>query len=177
MRAIKKINKGEEVMVTYLEGKLGTREERQGMFMRKWGFRCDCRICQLPEEESSAKDVTIRYVREMQQKISLGKFGAKSGLSHTACLQELHKLLAACYKLEEMNHSVLRCVLVAILAGLRKVADAKDTLSSTCPENLRQDLEIRLGDSFWKDPASYQNEAMRVASIFGQAKKMVEYMT
>ena len=98
-------------------------------------------------------------------------------MSHTACLQELHKLLAACYKLEEMDHSVLRCVLVAILAGLRKVADAKDTLSNTCPENLRHDLEIRLGSSFWKDPVSYQNEAMRVVSIFGQAKKMVEYMT
>ena len=98
VRAIQRIGKGEEVMVTYLEGKLGTRDERQGMFLRKWGFRCDCTICKLPDAESSKRDATIKYIREMQMKISRGDFGAKSGRSHTKCLQDLHILLSACYR-------------------------------------------------------------------------------
>ena len=178
VRAIRKIFKGEEVTVAYLEGKLGMKAERQGMFMRKWGFQCDCRICKLPDAESSKNDATIRYIREMQMKISQGKFGAKSGLSHTKCLQELHTLLAACYKVEEQDHSVLRCVLVAILHGLRKLGEKKgvDT-SSICPDEVRKDLENRLGSNFWTDPVNYEKEAMRVASLFGQAKQMLEYMT
>ena len=176
VRAIRKIVKGEEVTVAYLEGKLGTRAERQGMFLRKWGFQCDCRICKLPECESSKNDATIRYIREMQVKISQGKFRAKSGLSHTKCLQDLHILLAACYRVEEQDHSVLKCVLMAILCGLRKLGENKDA-STICPEEVRADLEKRLGSNFWTDSANYEKEAMRVASLFGQAKQMLEYMT
>ena len=122
-------------MVTYLEGKLGTREERQGMFMRKWGFRCDCRICQLPEDESSAKDVTIRYVREMQQKISLGKFGAKSGLSHTACLQELHKLLDC------------RRMLLASALSIQSSRSSWEIVSTSCSGLRSVAMMILLGGS------------------------------
>ena len=180
VRAIRRIGKGEEVMVAYLEGRLGTREEKQAMFMRKWGFRCDCRICKLPDPESSKNDATIRYIREMQVKISQGRFGAKSGLSHTASLQQLHTLLASCYKVEDQDHSVLRCVLVAILHGLRKLGENKETDGSSisiCPNDVIKDLENRLGSKFWADPSNYEKEAMRVASLFGQAKQMLEYMT
>ena len=178
VRAIQKIGKGEEVMVTYLEGKLGTRDERQGMFLRKWGFRCDCRLCKLSDGESSKRDATIRYIREMQVKISRGEFGAKSGRSHTKCLLDLHTLLAACYMVEEQDHSVLRCVLLAILQGLRKLGGKKEVdASSFCPTEVREDLENRLGNKFWTDPGNYEKEAMRVASLFGHAKKMLEFMT
>ena len=178
VRAIQKIGKGEEVMVTYLEGKLGTRDERQGMFLRKWGFRCDCAICKLPDAESSKRDATIRYIREMQIKISRGDFGAKSGRSHTKCLQDLHTLLAACYRVEEQDHSVLRCVLLAILQGLRKLGEKKEMDgSSFCPNEVRKELENKLGSNFWTDPSNYEKEAMRVASLFGHAKKMLEFMT
>ena len=87
-------------------------------------------------------------------------------------------MLAACYKVEEQDHSVLRCVLLAILQGLRKLGGKKEVdASSFCPSEMRKDLENRLGSKFWTDPGNYEKEAMRVASLFGHAKKMLEFMT
>merc|ERR550534_2610827 len=51
VRAVKMIEKEDEVTQSYLTGKLCTREERQAMFKSKWGFTCDCRLCNLPMEE------------------------------------------------------------------------------------------------------------------------------
>jgi len=41
VRAVRRINKGEELTVSYLEGKLGIREERQAVFQKKMGI-CVC---------------------------------------------------------------------------------------------------------------------------------------
>ena len=71
---------------------------------------------------------------------------------------------------------MIKCVLIAILHGLRKLGEKRDA-SSICPDEVRADLEKRLGSNFWTDSANYEKEAMRVASLFGQAKQMVEYMT
>lgn len=177
VRALRKIAKGEEVTVTYLEGKLGTKEERGGLLRKKWGFACDCRICCLPEKESKKNDDTIRYVREMYMKIQKGEVGSKSGSSHTKSLQELHSLLASCYQLEEQTQSVLRCVLLALWQGLRTVGARERDWSVYCPQDVRPALEARLGQGFWRDLATYEGEAMRVASLSGNAKKMVEYMS
>lgn len=177
VRAVRRVSKGEELTVSYLEGRLGTREERQSVFRKKWGFVCDCPVCSLSEEESRENDQRIQYVREMQSAITRKEHGAKSGRSHTKSLQDLHRLLAACYRIEEQNQSVLRCVLVAILQGLRKVGGQEKDWAVYCPAEVRPSLEGRLGVKFWKDLANYEKEAMRVADIFGYGSKMVEYMT
>jgi hypothetical protein len=175
VRAVRKVGKGEEVAVTYLEGRLGTREERQAMFQRKWGFRCACSVCEMPGEESTANDATIRYVRETQA--AIGRQDWAQARSQLKALQELHRLLAACYRLEEQDESVLRCVLLALITGMRKAATKGKVEVAVCPGEVRPALEERLGPAFWADTASYEREAMRVATVSGHAKKMVEYMT
>ena len=205
VRAVARVAKGEEVTVNYLEGRLGTTAERQAMFRRKWGFACACRACTLPEEESAARDSTIAYVRETQGKVARGEFGAKAGRSHAKALQDLHSLLAACYTLEEQDQLVLRCVLLAIVQGMRKVEQEEDLratrqgeqgyskhqaprakgqgsrsrekdMSLYCPKDLQATLETKLGTKFWTNISSYEKEAMRVAELSGHAKKMMEYM-
>jgi len=176
VRAVRRINKGEELTVSYLEGKLGIREERQAVFQKKWGFVCVCPICSLGEEDNTENDDIIKYVREMQSAITRKEYGVKSGRSHTKSLQDLHKLLAACYRIEEQNQSVMRCVLVGILQGLRKVGAQEKDWSVYCPKQVREQLEDKLGTKFWQDLANYEREAMRVADIFGYGTKMVQYI-
>merc|ERR1719430_105839 len=176
VRAVKKITKGEELTVTYLEGKLAIRDERQDLLGRKWGFSCDCPVCKLPEEESRENDKKIHYVREKQVQVTKREYGSKSGRSHTQSLQDLHRLLAACYRIEEQNQTVLRCVLLAILQGVKKVGAKEKDWSVFCPQDVRPALQERLGENFWRDPDNYEKEAMRVANIFGYGKKMIEYM-
>jgi len=177
VRAVRRINKGEELTVSYLEGKLAIREERQAVFQKKWGFVCVCQICSLGEVESRENDDRIKYVREMQSAITRKELGVKSGRqSHTKSLQDLHKLLAACYRIQEQNQSVMRCVLVGIIQGLRKVGGQEADWSVYCPKEVRQQLEDKLGTKFWQDLANYEREAMRVADIFGYGTKMVEYI-
>ena len=173
VRAIKKVAKGEEVTVSYLEGRLGTRAERRGLLQRKWGFLCDCPVCSLSEARSAANDEALVSVRQGQAAV----ITQKTGRSHTKALKDLHGLMADCYMIEDQNQSVLRSVLLAIVQGLRRVGGKEKNWLVFCPEEVRGVLETRLGLTFWADVATYEKEAIRVAGLFGHADKMVEYMT
>ena len=61
------------------------------MFKSKWGFTCDCRLCNLPMEETAANDATLASIKDLQSKILKSE-------SQQNSLQDLHRLLAACYK-------------------------------------------------------------------------------
>ena len=64
------------------------------MFKSKWGFTCDCRLCTLPMEETAANDETLASIKDLQSKIL-------KRVSQQDSLQDLHRLLAACYKVAD----------------------------------------------------------------------------
>jgi len=165
VRAVKNMEKGEEMTQSYLTGKLCTREERQAIFRSKWGFTCDCRLCNLPLNKSLENDATLHLIKDLQWKI------IRIRASHTESLQELHQLLAACYKVADQDQALLKYVLLAIQHGQRKVGA---NLSEFCPEGVKTYLEARLGKRFWTSPDSYQRELMRMARIFGYQESITK---
>jgi hypothetical protein len=50
IRALFDLKKGDEVTVNYVLP-LNTYEERHHLCTKKWGFQCDCRLCQLDRQE------------------------------------------------------------------------------------------------------------------------------
>ena len=172
VRAVSKMEKGEEVTQSYLTGKLCTRylflatfffqalhgrEERQAIFKSKWGFTCDCKLCNLPITESLENDATLQSIRDLQSKITRRE-------SHTESLQDLHRLLATCYKVADQDQSLLKYVLLAIQHGGHKVGLDP---AEHCTEDVQTYLEARLGERFWTNPDCYLKELMRIANIFG----------
>jgi hypothetical protein len=50
LRARCDLKKGDELTLEYVKP-LGTYEERNAAFIRKWGFQCDCCLCRLDRQE------------------------------------------------------------------------------------------------------------------------------
>ena len=142
-----------------------TREERQAIFKSKWGFTCDCRLCNLPLTESLENDATLQSIKDLQSKI------IRIRESHTESLQELHQLLAACYRVADQDQALLKYVLLAIQHGGRKLG-ANPT--EFCTEDVKTYLEGRLGERFWTSPDSYQRELMRMGRIFGYEESITK---
>ncbi|KAJ1138366.1 hypothetical protein NDU88_004753 [Pleurodeles waltl] len=97
LRAIQEIQVGEELTTTYIDP-LMTTVERQSQLRRKYCFQCDCRRCQMHEEDDKmlsgdkkaseeTKDVLNR-VKEMQaqekwsQSLALCKVQLKKNIGH-----------------------------------------------------------------------------------------------
>ncbi|KAG5728618.1 SET domain-containing protein 5 [Termitomyces sp. T112] len=55
VHALKKINKGEEILTTYTNSKK-PRAERRAFLEKKYGFTCMCQVCSLPDSESHVSD-------------------------------------------------------------------------------------------------------------------------
>jgi SET domain-containing protein len=55
VHALRDINKGEEITITYL-GPLKNRKARQKALQERFGFTCLCRLCSLPPEQSQESD-------------------------------------------------------------------------------------------------------------------------
>jgi hypothetical protein len=53
IRALCDLKKGDEVTVNYLSS-LKTYEERHRGCTKKWGFQCECRLCELDRQEPPA---------------------------------------------------------------------------------------------------------------------------
>ncbi|CAL1698862.1 unnamed protein product [Somion occarium] len=61
LRAIRPIAKGEEIVITYTPLRCPHRE-RQASLEQSYGFKCTCRICSLPAEESRRSDARRRLL-------------------------------------------------------------------------------------------------------------------
>ena len=115
------------------------------MFKSKWGFTCDCRLCNLPMEETVANDATLASIKDLQSKIL-----KRESQSQQDSLQDLHRLLAACYKVADIiisyhlyfniqrtdKYSIAMCyiiitiiiIIIIIVIIIIKVADQDQTL-------------------------------------------------
>ncbi|KAK4167209.1 SET domain-containing protein 5 [Cladorrhinum sp. PSN259] len=66
--AVRDINPGEELTVSYIYGR-NVRAERQKQLSSIWGFDCTCTQCSLPDLESMASDARVREIRKLEKEI------------------------------------------------------------------------------------------------------------
>ncbi|PGH26701.1 hypothetical protein AJ80_01647 [Polytolypa hystricis UAMH7299] len=64
VHALRDINKGEEITITYL-GPLKNRKARQEALQDKFGFTCLCRLCSLPLEQSQESDRRLEGIHRL----------------------------------------------------------------------------------------------------------------
>jgi hypothetical protein len=64
VHALRDINKGEEITITYL-GPLKNRKARQKALQKRFGFTCLCRLCSLPPEQSQESDRRLEEIHRL----------------------------------------------------------------------------------------------------------------
>ena len=75
VHALRDINKGEEITITYL-APLKNRKARQEALLEKFGFTCLCSLCSLPLEQSQESDRRLEGIRRLDEVIDqLGTHG------------------------------------------------------------------------------------------------------
>jgi hypothetical protein len=68
--AIKKIRKGEEVLIAYVSPYPGPKALRQATIMKDFGFRCECSICALIGKKSALSDARRQILRVLNMRLS-----------------------------------------------------------------------------------------------------------
>lgn len=68
VHALRDINKGEEIKITYL-GPLKNRKARQKALQDKFGFTCFCRLCSLPPKQSQESDRRLEEIHRLDDVI------------------------------------------------------------------------------------------------------------
>lgn len=68
VHAIQQINKGEEILTSYIDGTCSTRKQRQQILSR-WGFECGCKSCTGPK--AAASDERRGRMFDMNQQLAL----------------------------------------------------------------------------------------------------------
>ena len=64
MHALRNINKGKEITITYL-GPLKNRKAQQKALQERFGFTCLCRLCSLPPEQSQESDRRLEEIHRL----------------------------------------------------------------------------------------------------------------
>ena len=68
VHAIQQINKGEEILTSYIGGTCSTRQQRR-QALSNWGFDCGCRSCTGPK--AAASDERRRQMHDKKQQLAL----------------------------------------------------------------------------------------------------------
>lgn len=74
VQAIQQINKGEEILTSYIDGTCSTRQQHQQV-LSNWDFDCGCRTCTGPK--AAASDERRRRMYNMYQQLTLYAAGQK----------------------------------------------------------------------------------------------------
>lgn len=71
VHALKDIEEGEEITITYL-APLKNRNERHKVLLERFGFVCACHLCSLPPKESQESDKRLEEIRRLDDAINYG---------------------------------------------------------------------------------------------------------
>lgn len=118
--AARRIGKGEEVTVNYLDayiyrGELGfLREQRQAVLQSRWGFTCTCEVCALTGTQLHANESIKRTIKAYYTKSKEFQKDTAKNMEHILALEEA--ILQLMEKIEremvrEMPECLLRCYL------------------------------------------------------------------
>lgn len=97
VNAIRKIEKDEEILVSYTDGEMFS-HERKAAIMDSWGFECDCSICRQHPEALAASDRRLAVIKDLKTFLEDWSEVRKDR-------PQKAELLASLYELERMEVS------------------------------------------------------------------------
>ncbi|KAJ2974848.1 hypothetical protein NUW58_g8527 [Xylaria curta] len=107
--AVRDIQRGEELTVSYIDVFLPSRERKRTI--RSWGFECACALCQGPRNETVASDKRLRRIKQLQDDLNdfkEVKVSAETGAEYTALHEEegLYGHLGSVYTRAALNSAL-----------------------------------------------------------------------
>ncbi|KDQ15709.1 hypothetical protein BOTBODRAFT_285874 [Botryobasidium botryosum FD-172 SS1] len=78
VHAIRRIEKGQELLTTYTDTKR-PRRERRAFTSESYGFKCQCAVCTLPPALSAASDARLEKLTQLKARFTTWGSGAISG--------------------------------------------------------------------------------------------------
>ena len=151
--AVERINKGEEILINYLDHGRGSQNQDKQMILKDtWGFTCQCRICSLTGQElkrnKSMKEQLIGLINSQKEneKEPLVESAKKRLTLEVAILDLLYKLGAETVR--EIAECLHRCYLFSKVLEIQGVSLSQ---SANSFRNAAWDHANFLGDTFVKE--------------------------
>ena len=164
VRAIRNIEKGEELTGNYMGELGGTRKERMSMLEKNWFFLCQCEVCNLTGLESEVNDKTREFILKELDRLD-PELVNKKNLSRM--MSDYLEVLAACYTIETESMVELPMLLSQCHLVYRAVRDMG--LRWKCSSKARKILMERHGDMFID---MLDKEAISLARVLGKTMEI-----
>jgi L-lactate utilization protein LutB len=88
-RALKDIQKGEELLVEYADTSQMTHHQRQDYLRTNYNFDCKCAVCTLPEKELANLDERLATLAQMVKQVDRDVNLAENGLEFTKLINKI----------------------------------------------------------------------------------------
>jgi len=167
VRAVRNIERGEELTGNYMGELGGARKERMARLEKNWFFQCQCEVCNLLGLEREANDKTRKFILKELDRLDPELVNKKN---LPRMLSDYLEVLAACYTIEMESMVELPMLLSQCHLVYRAVKDMG--LKWNCSVKARKILMERHGDMFVD---MLDKEAMSVARVLGKTmEKAIE---